>query len=187
MFELEFPYEKGGTAYIDADVFPITADIVVCAKPGQVRHTRLPYKCYFIHMIVKEGELYNMLLKIPTYMNIGGRERYEELFRGISAYYNTGLYRDQLMLYSLILELIYRLYENAQNQEYENQIKRGSEESIGRVIEYIKSNLTADLSLAAVSEYASFSPIHFHNTFKTSIGKTLHCYVEERRIKKAEL
>lgn len=29
------------------------------------------------------------------------------------------------------------------------------------------------------------SPVHFHNTFKRSVGKTLRDYVEEQRIKKA--
>ena len=31
----------------------------------------------------------------------------------------------------------------------------------------------------------SFSPIHFHNTFKRTVGKTLRDYIEEQRIKKA--
>lgn len=29
------------------------------------------------------------------------------------------------------------------------------------------------------------SPIHFHNCFKSAVGKTLHEYVEEQRIKVA--
>ena len=51
--------------------------------------------------------------------------------------------------------------------------------------EKIKSDLTADLSLERVAAYASFSPIHFHNCFKRSTGKTLREFVEEERLLRA--
>ena len=56
---------------------------------------------------------------------------------------------------------------------------------IRSVAGYIKENLTEDLSLKKLSQFAGFSPIHFHNCFKASTGITLHEYVEEQRIKKA--
>ena len=52
-------------------------------------------------------------------------------------------------------------------------------------IEYIKNNLSSDLSLETLSNQASFSAVHFHNFFKKATGTTLHKYVEEQRIKKA--
>ena len=54
-----------------------------------------------------------------------------------------------------------------------------------KYLEYIKNNLSSDLSLETLSNQASFSAVHFHNFFKKATGTTLHKYVEEQRIKKA--
>ena len=68
MFEVELPIENGGHSYIDKETQKITPNLLICAKPGQVRHTRLPFKCYYIHMIVTKGPLYDILMSIPNYM-----------------------------------------------------------------------------------------------------------------------
>ena len=70
MFELEIPIEAGGISYIDNEATAITPDMVICARPGQTRHTRLPFKCYYIHMILHEGELYELLMRTPSFIPI---------------------------------------------------------------------------------------------------------------------
>ena len=45
MFEIEIPIEEGGISYIASEERHISPDIVICAKPGQIRHTKLPFKC----------------------------------------------------------------------------------------------------------------------------------------------
>jgi AraC-like DNA-binding protein len=52
-------------------------------------------------------------------------------------------------------------------------------------LKYIKEHLTEELHLETVANAMSLSPIHFHNTFKAAVGKTLRDYAEEQRIKKA--
>jgi hypothetical protein len=52
MFEIELPISEGGISYIDGSSHPITENLVICAKPGQTRHSRLPFMCYFLHIIV---------------------------------------------------------------------------------------------------------------------------------------
>lgn len=54
-------------------------------------------------------------------------------------------------------------------------------------MKYIKENLTENLTLENVAKAMSISPIHFHNTFKTAVGKTLRDYIEEQRIKRATI
>lgn len=58
---------------------------------------------------------------------------------------------------------------------------------INRVFEFIDENLESDLSLAAISEIAFFSPFHFHRVFKFTTGETLNEYVTRRRIEKSAL
>jgi len=185
MFEIELPIESGGVSYIDRESSNIAEDIIICAKPGQLRHTRLPFSCYYIHIIVKEGELYDMLSQIPSYIKVDNPSAFEKIYKDICRYYDTGLYSDRVMLQSLVLKVIYMLYKNATLLASQNRLKVNNSESIKRVISYIKDNLTADLSLEAIAQYASFSPIHFHNCFKAATGKTLREYVEEQRLKKA--
>jgi hypothetical protein len=70
MFELELPIGSGGISYINDESHPITENMVICAKPGQIRHTRLPFKCYYIHMIVNDGYLGDILTTLPNYIDL---------------------------------------------------------------------------------------------------------------------
>lgn len=183
MFEIELPIGNGGISYIDKKSSPINENMIICAKPGQLRHTKNPFKCYFIHIIIKEGELYDRMIDMPTFISINDRAPYEAIFKKINAYYDSALEQDMLLLQSKILELIYTLCDHTSKQAVST--KSNNKEMIEKVISLIKSDLSADFSLEEVAKYTSFSPIHFHNCFKRSTGKTLREFVEEQRIRKA--
>ena len=89
------------------------------------------------------------------------------------------------MLQGTVLELIATLERDSAMIKHNHDMKSNNRDVIENTIRYIKENLTSDLSLSAVSEFAGFSSVHFHNCFKASTGKTLRDYVEEQRIKKA--
>lgn len=185
MFELELPLGEGGVSYIDNTVHAITENLVISAKPGQIRHTRMPFKCYFIHMIVNEGLVFDMLSSFPNYIELTDTDEIKEMFGEICMHYDRGIPEDDIMIQSLILKLIYTLNRGALSYEINRCPKKNNHEIIDRTIEYIKENPTADLSLAALCEKANFTPVYFHKLFKASTGKTLQKYVEEQRIKKA--
>ena len=182
MFEIEIPIEEGGISYIASEERHISPDIVICAKPGQIRHTKLPFKCYYIHMILNTGTLYDILADIPVFIETKRSAEYRKIFEGLCKHSNSPLEIDRIKAFSLVLELVYLLDKDSKKQLYRNGLKSGNYEIIEDVIKYIKENLTSDLSLNAV---ASLSSIHFHKCFKAATGKTLHEYVEEQRIKKA--
>lgn len=185
MFELEIPIEKGGIAYLNSDKMRIQPNMVICAKPGQTRHTKLPFKCYYIHMIVRDGILYNALLDIPNFVKTDKYENYFALFKKMCKYYDTKLENDEIILHSLVLEFIYLLINDSKKVLLRERTKQNNYAAIEKSIQYIKDNLTEDLSLDTIADHVGFSPIHFHNSFKASTGKTLREYVEEQRIKKA--
>jgi AraC family transcriptional regulator len=54
------------------------------------------------------------------------------------------------------------------------------------VLEYIHANLDSDLGVAEIARVALISPYHFGKLFKRSTGHTLHQYVLEQRIRKAQ-
>ena len=181
MFELELPIGDGGDSHIDDNFHPISENVVICAKPGQTRHTRLPFRCYYIHIIVKEGLLYDVLTSLPDYIEMQDTTRIRELFAGMCEHHRAG---EELMLQSLVLELIFTLTQHAPFSKTHTP-KSNHQQLIGDTLEYINNNLSADLRLEALCERAGFTPVYFHKLFKASTGKKLHEYVEEQRIKKA--
>jgi len=184
MFEIELPIGNGGQSYIDDESHPIRHNTVICAKPGQIRHTRLPFKCYYIHMIVNEGYLADILTTLPNYIDFSNTDQIKEIFISLCEHYNTGITNDDVLIQSLILKLIYILSENSA-AVIKSTPKSNNHKTIERTLEYINRNLSADLTLGRLASAANFNAIYFHKLFKASTGKTLHEYVEDQRIKKS--
>lgn len=185
MFEIELPTENVGISFIDDDNCPIDTNTIICAKPNQTRHTKLPFACYYIHMQLNEGVLYNKLINMPNFIPTTNQEYYHNLFRRILRHCNGESDRDRIILQSLVLDLIYNLETDSIKQNNKKYANSSSKEIIEQIIKHIKNNLTDDLTLDGLSKYASLSPVYLHNLFKTSTGKTLRDFVEEQRIKKA--
>lgn len=184
MFEIELPTEAGGISYIDSGSKQISPDMIICAKPGQVRHTKFPFRCYYVHMIVPEGTLYDILMSTPDFFETAKTDIYKKIFVKLVKHYNALADSEEIILQSLLLELIYTINKDStMKNKSGNSAKNYS--MIEESLNYIKEHLTEDLSLESVAKSMSFSPIHFHNTFKAAVGKTLRDYVEEQRIKKA--
>lgn len=184
MFELELPMGSGGMSYINDESHPITENMVICANPGQIRHTRLPFKCYYIHMIVNEGYLGDILTTLPNYIDFSCTDQIKEIFISLCEHYNTGITNDDILLQSLIFKLIYILSENSASV-VNSAPKSNNHKTIERTLEYINNNLSAELTLERLASEANFNTIYFHKLFKASTGKTLHEYVEDQRIKKS--
>lgn len=182
LFEIELPVEAGGVSYIDGESKPITPDMLICVKPGQMRHTRFPFKCYYAHVTIEEGPLYDILMSAPNFFETDKHDFYKELFVKMVQHYGSFDETEEIILQSLLLELIYTISKDFKSQKgslTENHL------TVEKTINYINEHLTENLNLEKISKEMSFSPIYFHNTFKTTVGKTLRDYVEEQRIKKA--
>ncbi len=184
MFEIELPMEVGGISYIESASKPIEPNMIICAKPGQLRHTKFPYKCYFVHIIIHDGPLYDTLMEIPDFFTTSKREKYVEIFTRMIKHYSLGTQKEEIILQSLLLEMIYTI-----SRDSVSKTKNGGVGNCDSIVEkslkYIKSHITEDLSLETVSKAMNVSPVYFHNLFKRSVGKTLRDYVEELRIKNA--
>ena len=185
MFEIELPLEAGGVSYIDGERHPIIPGMIVCAKPGQLRYTKFPFHCYYIHMTVPDPTLAQMIAALPDFLPIEDRSQYEALFSRLCAFENTHSQEDELLLQSIVLELIHKIIQEARQQAWRIRKKYGYCFEINEVFEYIKQNLCEDLCLENVASHFSLSPIHFHNLFKKAVGVTLREYVQEQRLKKA--
>ena len=185
MFEIELPIGNGGISYMDGISHPISENIVICAKPGQLRHTILPFMCYYVHMIVNEGSIFDILSSLPNYMELSDTEDIKELFTSMYEHYTTGTSKEDILLQSLILKLVYLLDQKASASSEKYHPGHNNREVIEQTIKYIKENLSENLSLTSLAERINFSPIYFHKLFKASTGMTLHEYIENQRIKRS--
>lgn len=61
----------------------------------------------------------------------------------------------------------------------EDYIKR-----VNKILAYIDTNLSADLSLDTIAKLAFYSPFHLHRLFKSITNETLNSYVTRKRIEK---
>ena len=179
-FEIELPLEDGGVSYIDGQMHPITKNLVICAKPGQIRHTRLPFKCHYIHMVVREGLLYDTLSSLPNFIETVNPERIRNIFDKICKCHVSERKENELLQQSLFLELVYAIQSPLQG----NRKKEGNK-AVEKAIAYIKNNLTADLTLESLANEVKFAPSYFHKLFKAYTGKPLHRYIEDLRIEQA--
>ena len=105
MFEIELPIEEGGMTYIDSNSKKIRPNMIICAKPGQIRHTKFPFKCYYIHMIIHSGTLYDTLMNTPDFFETDKSETYKKIFTKLIKHYNALSDSEEIILQSLILEI----------------------------------------------------------------------------------
>ena len=136
-------------------------------------------------MILEEGDLYDILMKSPTFIPVSDFSEYLYIFKSLCNHRNEDIELNGIILQSLILKLIYTLSADSKKQINAKGFKNIDYDKIGKSIKYVKEHLSENLSLATVSSYVSYSPIYFHNCFKAAIGKTLREYIEEERIKKS--
>ena len=163
---------------------PITTDLVICAKPGQIRHTKFPFKCYYLHMTVSDSGLNGELLKLPHFLKVRDSKIYNDIFEGMYRCYDLRTERDEILLQSLVLRLIHTLLKEMNFFALSQSGKEGSRH-IHRALKFIKENITEDLTLERVAREVSLSPVYFHNSFKAAVGQTLREYVEEIRIRRS--
>ena len=185
MFELELADGVGGISYINEESAPISDRLFICARPGESRYTRLPYRCHYVHFMLKSGPLYDMLCECPHYFEPREYGEYREILEGLCRFGSTGLMRDHMMMQSLLLRLLYLVCDEERRTPPAGKPKSNNDRAIRTVIKYICDHPTADLRLSTLAGLVSFSPIHFHNCFRAATGRTLRDYVEEQRIKRA--
>ena len=121
----------------------------------------------------------------PSFLETDRAEVYRDIFEQLCEYEKSVQESDKIKIYSLIFDLVHNIVRDSRRHQRRLGEAPSNREVIERVIKYIKENLDSELSLESVSAYANLSPIHFHNCFRSSTGRTLHEYVEEKRIKRA--
>lgn len=182
MFEIELPAEDGGVSYIGENFHNISKNTIILAKPDEIRHTKFPFKCFYVHVLVKDEQLSRILSSLPSFMETDRVDFYKEIFVEMVNRFNSRDEFDNILADSLLLKLIYAL---SKEFSFKNKWGLSHNHVVEKAISYVNGHFTENLSLEKVAEAVSCSPIHFHNTFKKNVGRTLRDFIEEKRIKKS--
>lgn len=96
---------------------------------------------------------------------------------------------DRLYVESLVMQLaarLFRCYSRASGSAPILPQGGLTRLQAKRVVEYVESNISRDLTLHELACIAALSPYHFARMFKRTMGVAPHRYVLERRIERAK-
>ncbi len=186
MFELELPLEECGVSYFGDSPYPVSLQNFIIAKPGNIRHTRLHYKCYYIHMTVEKGEIYDLLMSLPEVLPVTDREKYMKLFEDLVTAEDLPYEEKRLIEAARLLELIFMLKRDGATALRGSFEKKSNGEIIKKALEFINKNYHTEITLENVADSVHLSRIYFHNLFKSAVGQTVHRYILNKRMEEAK-
>ena len=182
LYEIEEVTEDGGTSWIDGRAYPIRAHHIIIGKPGRMRHTELPFKCRYLHLMVEDEGLAALLEALPeVYLPADPTALAQSMHHLIAAY--TAPDADGGM--SVAAALCGYLAALIRDARLTGGTRRETEDSpriIERAIAFMDAHDCQNLTLCEIADHVHLSRIYFHNLFVTATGRTPHRYLLERRI-----
>ncbi len=185
MYEIETILEDGGCSYIDGREYPIKAGSVLIGKPGQMRHTVLPFKCLYLHLMVDDAELDECLRTMPDVYQPTSAALSESLERLISAY--TLPQTDAgMQVAAELCTLLSRLIHDTRLSATASRSGGKHAEAVERAIEFMDAHFCQNMTLEQIADRVYLSRIYFHKLFLAATGRTPYRYLLERRLAHAQ-
>lgn len=183
-FELEFFVEDGGVTYLDGAEIPIRAGMILCAKPGQERHSELPLRTWYLKITAPQGALCERLTALPAVVSGVDTARLCDRVRGVLAAKETG---DDLLFAGLCLTLLSDVERAVRAQGlFAAAGAEKNRRAVSAAIAYMESHLGERCTLADIAAAAHFSPVYFHGLFRKAMGKTPQEYLTGLRVAMAK-
>ena len=101
-YELEFYLEDGKTTTTDSHTYDIKKDYIQIAKPGQIRHSELPFRTAYIKFFA-DGKIAEKLNRLPEYFR---NSNPQQIYNKIDEIILLNESENKLLLYSHLLSLL---------------------------------------------------------------------------------
>lgn len=190
-YELELFHAQAGISYVNGEGHATRRGMLLCAKPGQMRHSEFPVCCSFIRIPPgNDADVEKILNQLPdcTYLSDDSEiETLMALFSRLSTCYigaADGAVNDLRSNY-LLMEILYRISRLCWGDNEQMTcvpISRITREAY----EFINEHYRDSCSLGIIAEAVRISPNHLHAVFTREMGKTPFEYVLKRRIVHAQ-
>ena len=188
-YELELFQEAGGVSFVDGGEYAVRRGMLLCAKPGQRRHTVFPVRCSFIRVMeggVCDPALAALLDALPTVTYLGEGEESEEL-QGLFA--RLGSYcaaaedaAREVRANGILMEILYRVMRLCGEERQETA---PVETAVQHAMEYITEHYRESCTLSEIAAALNLSPNYLHTLFKKTTGMTPYDAVTARRVEQA--
>lgn len=186
MYEFEYITYNGGTSYIDEKSYSIQKGGIILAKPGQIRHTDLPYRCLYIHIVTDDETLHSQLDSVPNFYLPPNANEFESAFRAFLYEKKFPKRQNEIDLTIKFLEILSLFIKIPLAMENNFLNPNRNTEIIHKAISFIDKNYTQKITLDDIAAYVHLSKIYFHNLFLNLTGQTPHEYLLTKRINNAK-
>ena len=186
LFEIEYILEDGGISYINGNEYEIKKGAVIVAKPGYQRHTVLPFRSIYVHLIIDDKEIAETVSKCPDFFMPENPSEYENALLAVilasasdSPFRNIAVYEKLFSLLSLLSSDI----------SFFDVGKTDSKSNIGVVksaIEYMDNHFCENITLDDVAKSVHLSRIYFRSVFVAATGQTPYKYIRSKRLSLAK-
>lgn len=179
LFEIEFYLEDAFDTTADDNVYRIKKDYIQIAKPGQVRHTVLPFRTVYLKFSAS-GELADLLSAAPEYFRNCHPQQTYSLMNEIILFHENG---STLLLHSRILSLLYLVLADSKIPTAQNG---DSYAVVSAAKDFIEAHFREPIRLKDIASSVHLSEIYFHNIFTAAVGVSPHRYLINCRIENAK-
>lgn len=184
-YEIElFMDRQTGMSYINDKPVPLERGTVICAKPGQIRYSKLPMKCLYLHLQTKDTEMTSFLQELPDAFQLSDLETVPELFYKLMRLDVENKPRQRFLALGYSLELVYTI--SRQGSSAREDAPYAHRQAMSAVEQYIRSHLSEPLDLETLARVVNLSGSYFHKVFRDYFGTTPAEYVTARRISAAK-
>jgi len=187
-YELEFyAVDSPGKTYLDGNWYSLLHGTFICAKPGSVRKSILPFKCYYIHLETKDPRLLSLLQQLPDLFTLLQAQEVVQLWGEMLTLDLTAHPEDRLLLESCVLRiihLIHRHWHTAGDIKAERVFLH--QKNLLAIEQYIRDHISEELSLERLAAMCNLSPTYFHSVFTDFFHKTPAQFILDLRISAAK-
>lgn len=174
-----------GCSYIDNHVYPHDKFDFICAKPGQIRYSRLPFKCFYLHVRPQNEEAIRLLSSLPETMKIGNIREYSSIFSSLIRMEHTESGTERLYISSALCQILALILQDASIASFQTGVI-GNKEALLNAESYLRCNFSQNITLQTLSAVANLSPIYFHKLFTAYFHKTPNQFLLDLRIAHAK-
>ena len=187
-YEIElYATETPGRTCLDGVWYPLEQGTCICAKPGAIRRSRLPFRCFYIHLRTDDSELQQILNQLPDRFVLWQLQDLLQLFTQMLTVETIATPEDRLWVESCALRII-RLLALQQKTAAHIKTDRVSlhQKALLGVERHIREHLDQELGLSVLASLCNLSPTYFHGVFTEFFQKTPTQYILDCRIAAAK-
>ena len=185
-YELEFyATDTPGQTWLGGQWYPLLRGTFICAKPGSQRKSRLPFKCYYIHLETSDPLLRQTLESLPDLFLLPHRREAMALWNQMLALEPETQPEDQLLLHSYVLQLVHLICRHGSRETTADRVFLHQKKLL-YIEQYIREHLAEDLNLGTLASLCNLSPTYFHSVFTDFFQKTPAQYILDCRITAAK-